>query len=102
MAAIGPDFKAGFADPSPVSNADLAWTAARILHLPLKPRGRHTGRVLSEALRGGGRVPASRRDTIRSDVGPGGFVTVLKRQRIGDIPYFDAAGYPGRTVGLEP
>ena len=102
MAAIGPDFKAGFADPSPVSNADLAWTAARILHLPLTPRGRHTGRVLSEALRGGGRVPASRRDTIRSDVGPGGFVTVLKRQRIGDIPYFDAAGYPGRTVGLEP
>ena len=30
MAAIGPDFKAGFADPAPVSNADIAPTLAQI------------------------------------------------------------------------
>src|SRR6266702_8944628 len=31
MAAIGPDFKAGYADALPVSNADVGATAAKIL-----------------------------------------------------------------------
>src|SRR5262249_23036406 len=31
MAAIGPDFKAGFVNPAPVSNADVAPTIAHIL-----------------------------------------------------------------------
>jgi hypothetical protein len=26
--------------------------------------------------------------------------TVLEYQRVGDTRYFDAAGFPGRTVGL--
>ncbi|MES2029643.1 MAG: alkaline phosphatase family protein, partial [Pseudomonadota bacterium] len=33
MAAIGPDFKAGFVDPLPVSNADTGITAAHLLGL---------------------------------------------------------------------
>ncbi|SEP10897.1 hypothetical protein SAMN05444123_10867 [Rhodopseudomonas pseudopalustris] len=33
MAAVGPDFKAGFADPLPVSNADVGFTAAHLLGL---------------------------------------------------------------------
>src|SRR6202000_2904265 len=32
MAAIGPDFKAGFADRAPVSNADIAPTLAHIIN----------------------------------------------------------------------
>ena len=30
MAAIGPDFKAGFTDPAPVSNADIGRTMAHV------------------------------------------------------------------------
>ena len=38
MAAIGPDFKTGFADPAPVSNADIAPTLAHILGLHYRAR----------------------------------------------------------------
>src|SRR6476620_3510556 len=39
MAAIGPDFKAGYADPLPVSNADVGATAAKIMGLKTMPKG---------------------------------------------------------------
>jgi hypothetical protein len=52
MAAFGPDFKQGFLDALPVSNADIAATAAKLLGLTLPARGRLQGRVLSEALAG--------------------------------------------------
>lgn len=29
-------------------------------------------------------------------------MTVLNFQRVGSQRYFDAAGFPGRTLGLEP
>ena len=38
---------------------------------------------------------------IRSDRAEGGLRTVLKLQRVGSQRYFDAAGFPGRTVGLD-
>src|ERR1017187_9213692 len=50
MAAIGPDFKAGYVDALPVSNADVGATAARLLGLTQKPRGNLIGRVMSEAM----------------------------------------------------
>jgi hypothetical protein len=31
-----------------------------------------------------------------------GLRTVLNFQRVGTQRYFDAAGFPGRTLGLEP
>src|SRR6185369_9222866 len=39
MAAIGPDFKARYIDPAPVSNADIAPTIARILGIQLPSKG---------------------------------------------------------------
>jgi hypothetical protein len=100
MAAIGPDFKTGFVDPTPVSNADIAVTLAKILHLNVTPRGHLTGRVLTEAIKGGGPVEAHAR-TLRSAPAANGFVTVLNAQDIdGGMSYFDAAGAPGRTLGL--
>src|SRR6185503_5849635 len=39
MAAIGPDFRAAFADPTPVSNADITPTLAHILGLAITPVG---------------------------------------------------------------
>ena len=99
MAAIGPDFRQRFRDPAPVSNADIAITLAQVLHIDLKPKGHETGRTLSEALKGGVTPPFGA--TIRrSAAAANGFVTVLNGQRVGDTSYFDAAGAPGRTLGL--
>jgi arylsulfatase A-like enzyme len=101
MAAIGPDFKTRFRDPSPVSNADLAPTLAKALGITMQTKGRLKGRVISESLKGGAAV-ASRSEVIRSTAGPDGFTTVLNYQEAGGRRYFDAAGMPGRTFGLKP
>ena len=53
MIAFGPDFKRGFVDRAPASNADIPLTLARILGLALPSRGKLRGRVLAEALAGG-------------------------------------------------
>jgi hypothetical protein len=102
MAAIGPDFKAGYVDPAPVSNADLAVTLEKILRLKVRAKGALSGRVLGESLRRGGAPAPSGRRTIRSAIAANGFVTVLNLQSVGDEDYFDAAGMPGRTLGLNP
>jgi arylsulfatase A-like enzyme len=102
MAAIGPDFKAGFRDPSPTSNADLAPTAARILGLDLGGRGGAAGRILRESLTVDGAPVATESHVLRSDPAGNGFTTVLDWQTASGVPYFDAAGMPGRTIGLTP
>ena len=90
MAAIGPDFKAHYVDPSPVSNADIAVTVEHILSLE-QPSGRHLrGRVLREAFKGGPpalpfvprRVASSKANSRR---------TVLHYQQMGEQRYFDRA-----------
>jgi arylsulfatase A-like enzyme len=101
MAAIGPDFRRGFVDPAPVSNADIVGTVARILGLDLKPKGHEVGRVMAEALVGGV-VPPFASAQRRSTPAANGFVTVLNLQTAGGAPYFDTAGAPGRTLGLKP
>ncbi|HEY4031513.1 MAG TPA: alkaline phosphatase family protein [Caulobacteraceae bacterium] len=101
MAAVGPDFKAGFVDPAPVSNADLPWTIAKALGIQMKPKGKLVGRPIDEALKDG-KVPAFDAKVMRSDKGPGGFETVLDYQQVGEQKYFDAAGMPGRVFGLKP
>jgi Type I phosphodiesterase / nucleotide pyrophosphatase len=100
MAAIGPDFKAGYTDPLPVSNADVGMTIARLMDLrPANARGL-TGRVMSEALPNG-TVPRSFEGTIASKPAANGLKTVLKFQQVSSQRYFDVAGFPGRSVGLE-
>jgi hypothetical protein len=101
MAAWGPDFKAGFKDPLPASNADWAPTLRAVLHLNAQPRGAMVGRVLSEGLVNGG-LGRSHASILRSGPGVGGFRTVLDLQTVGHERYFDAAGDPGRIVGLVP
>ena len=101
MAAVGPDFRTGLADPTPVSNADVGMTAAWLLKLQIPAKGRLAGRVMSEALRGGAPVQASR-GTLRSAPADNGFVTVLNYQDAAGHRYYDAAGAPGRTLGLLP
>lgn len=100
MAAAGPDFKAGFADEAPVSNADVGKTIAHILGLNIKAKGRLVGRVINEAMPGG-RPPNAVAHSVISQTSAGGLRTVLKYQSVGRTRYFDVAGFPGRTVGLD-
>ena len=67
--------------------------------------GSNAGRVV---LRGVGRwrlasypTPRFTSHELRSEAAANGLVTVLEYQAVGDTPYFDAAGFPGRTVGLK-
>jgi hypothetical protein len=99
MAAIGPDFKKRFTDEAPASNADVGKTLARILRLTIRDHGKLTGRVLSEAMPGE-KMPRHVTETARSDPTAAGLATVLNYQRVGKTRYFDAAGFPERTVGL--
>lgn len=101
MAAIGPDFKAGFVNRSPISNADIAPTIAHILGFTLPSRGKLKGRVITEALKDGEPVAATTHQK-RSTAAANGFVTVLDMQRVGAAEYYDAAGADGRTVGRKP
>jgi hypothetical protein len=100
MAAIGPDFKAGYVDALPVSNADVGATAARLLGLTQKPKGNLLGRAMTEAMPNGV-TPHAVSGTVRSAPAANGLRTVLNFQRVLSQRYFDAAGFAGRTVGLE-
>jgi predicted AlkP superfamily pyrophosphatase or phosphodiesterase len=100
MAAIGPDFKAGFVDELPVSNADVGMTAAQLMGLRGAQNGGLVGRVMSEALPNG-IVPKAFKTVEKSKKSENGLQTVLNVQRVGSQRYFDAAGFPGRTLGLE-
>jgi Type I phosphodiesterase / nucleotide pyrophosphatase len=99
MGAVGPDFKRTFVDPAPVSNADIGVTIAKILGLNPSPRGSLLGRVVSEAFPGG-TVPNVDKLTLRSAAAYTGEQTVLEGERVGAFRYIDAAGFPGRTIGL--
>ena len=99
MAAVGPSFKKAFVDTMPVGNVDVHPTMARILRLPSEPGGRLRGRVLEEALVGGLTRRVSVK-TLRSKPGPNGFRTVLRYQETNGVRYLDAAGVPGRIVGV--
>jgi len=100
MAAIGPDFKQGYTDPAPISNADIAPTLAQLAGISLPSKGKLKGRVISEALTGG-MSPTVTRQALQSDA-QGDVRTYLNLERVGDTVYFDAAGFAGKTVGLTP
>jgi Type I phosphodiesterase / nucleotide pyrophosphatase len=100
MAAIGPDFKSGYVDALPVNNADVGITIAELMGLHSSNAGGLTGRVISEALPNG-IVLKSADGTITSKPAANGLRTVVKFQRVLSQRYFDVAGFPGRTVGLD-
>jgi predicted AlkP superfamily pyrophosphatase or phosphodiesterase len=101
MAAIGPDFKAGFVDELPVGNADVGATAAKLMGLMTKPKGTLVGRIMTEAMPNG-QTPKAYVGEVKSKPAENGLRTVLSFQRVGNQRYFDTAGFPGRTLGLEP
>jgi hypothetical protein len=100
MAAIGPDFKTAYVDPLPVNNADVGMTIAGLMGLHAWGNGGLTGRMMSEALPNG-IIPKSADGTIVSKPTANGLQTVVKFQRVLSQRYFDVAGFPGRSVGLD-
>jgi len=101
MAARGPDFRQGYVDSMPASNADIGMTIAHLLGVQSAAKGKLTGRVLLESFREGGRSADVCSATLKSEPAAHGLATILKTQRVGSNVYFDVAGFPGRTVGLE-
>jgi hypothetical protein len=99
MAMQGPDFKSQFVDPAPTSNADIGRTIAQLMRLDIADKGKLIGRVISEALPNGA-LPEVTSRVVTSEAAANGLVTVLNMQIVGATRYFDAAGFPGRTVGL--
>ncbi|MBN9082794.1 MAG: alkaline phosphatase family protein [Rhizobiales bacterium 62-17] len=97
--ALGPDFRKAFVDPAPVSNADIGKTMARILGLRIKDVGKLVGRVTSEAMPNGA-MPKWQSTVQVSAPDARGQITKVAMQVVGTTRYFDAAGYPGRTLGL--
>ena len=100
MLATGPDFRAGFTDRMPTSNADVGRTLLHILGLHVPDHGGLVGRVMTEAMVGGTQAEPLGRADIVSVPDAAGHVTVLRQQSVGAVRYFDAAGYPGRTLGV--
>jgi Type I phosphodiesterase / nucleotide pyrophosphatase len=101
MAAMGPDFRAGYTDALPVSNADVGITLAHILGLAIRPNGVLIGRILSESLKNGAPPAPFKKLKRISTAASNGLQTVLDLQVVGETLYLDAAGFPGRSVGLE-
>ena len=75
-------------------------TAAKILGLTQKANGYLIGRVMTEAMPNGP-TPEYFPETVKSPPAANGLRTVLKFQRVRTQRYFEAAGFPGRTLGLE-
>ncbi len=90
MAAIGPDFKAGFVDDAPVGNADIVPTLAHILGWPWPAKGQLSGRVAIEAL---AESPAASAPTLMYQRSPaaGGRQTILIYRELNGVRYLHTA-----------
>jgi len=100
MAAMGPDFKRGYADPAPVGNADLTCTLAQVLGLPLPTKGMLQGRVLDEALAGGPAPGPARSRRLMANGASGARVTILEFQSFDGRIYLDRARFDDPSSAL--
>jgi hypothetical protein len=102
MAARGPDFWVRTVRREPASNADVVRTLGELLGLE-PPNGKVSARVLKESLRGSDwkTAPHVQDRVIVSKRSIDGLETVVEMQSVGSTAYFDAAGFPGWTVGIE-
>ena len=91
MAAMGPDFKSGFADDAPMGNIDIVPTLAHILGIEMPSVGTLKGRVLSEALTGGTAAKTEAVKTLISAPATGGLSTLLEYQELNGVRYYDRA-----------
>lgn len=102
MAARGPDFRAGFSSRTPASPADLLRTISSLVGLKADADSRKAARVLTETLRGFERKPEPRvrARVVRSKVSDEGDLVEVHLLSVNGVDYLEAAGAPGRTVGV--
>jgi hypothetical protein len=106
MVAFGPDFKSGYIDRAPVSNADISVTIAHLMkwNISHKPGDLPTGRVLAEAIKGGPDMLNSAQATpkVSAQPGAGGLKTQLQYQILkdeaGEHRYYDQACFVNSTA----
>jgi arylsulfatase A-like enzyme len=91
MAAMGPDFKAGYVDEAPAGNIDIAPTLAHLLGLQMPSVGGIRGRVLEEGLAGGKAPEAAARKVLVSAPDGDGWSTLLEYQELRGTRYYDSA-----------
>ncbi len=91
MAAIGPDFKAGFVDEAPMGNVDIVPTLAHILGIEMPSSGHLKGRTLDEALASAKAGETGAVKTIVSAPTSNGVSTVLEYQELRGLRYYDRA-----------
>jgi hypothetical protein len=72
---------------------------AHVLGLKIAAKGKLPGRVIAEAMPGEA-APTVTAGTLRGPAAAGGLATALLYQEAQDTRYFDAAGFPDRTTGL--
>lgn len=90
MAAIGPDFKRGYADEAPVSNADIVPTLARLLGFDFKAKGKLSGRIINEAIEGApDALPTQTRQLVSEPAN--GIKTVLHYLEFANERYLERA-----------
>jgi hypothetical protein len=75
-------------------------TMTQLMGLHAEAQGGLIGRVMSEALPNG-ITPKAFDGKLVSKPATNGLPTIVKYQRVLSQRYFDAAGFAGRTVGLE-
>jgi hypothetical protein len=87
----------------PASNTDVARTILALVQPENPLKLRFPGRVLTESLRGYEQRPMPQPQTrvVSSKPSPEGLVTEVHLQTLGGVEYFDAAGFPGWTIGIQ-
>ena len=102
MAARGPDFREGFSSRTPASPADMMRTIEALVGLKDKPDSRRDARELTETLRGLGKGPEPQvhERVVRSKASSAGDVVEVHLLSVSGVDYLEAAGAPGRTVGV--
>jgi hypothetical protein len=98
MAAMGPDFKAGFVDDAPMGNIDIVPTLAHILGIEMPSVGTIKGRVVTEALAGGAAAKVEAAKTLVSAPVANGVSTVLEYQELDGVKYYDRACLAGKNA----
>jgi hypothetical protein len=91
MAAMGPDFKSGFVDDTPMGNIDIVPTVAKILGFDMPSTGSLKGRVLAESLAAGDNGKHTNVMTLVSAPTRSGVRTVLEYQEASGVRYNDRA-----------
>ena len=96
MAAIGPDFRAKFADELPMGNIDIVPTLAHILGIDMPSNGTLKGRVVTEALAASKSSENStdKAEAVKKSISSpaaGGLNTVLEYQQKDGVTYYDRA-----------